>query len=187
MISSRYSAEKMNLYRVIAVALIVGLVAHTTGVSWVFAGSSVVRGKVVLQVGTPPPTGSMVQATPLNGGETQFASVGENGTYIFSELPEGEYQFDVVGPDGTIFEPGSGLVQTLVPSSGISILNMDVISTGLAVAPPAGQEPEQEKKSKRKVVWWVVGGVVAAVAIIALAGEGSESSPEDPPMSPAAP
>ena len=187
MTSSRNSAEKTNLYRLIAVALIVGLVAHTTGVSWVLAGASVVRGKVVLQDGTPPPTGSMVQATPLNGGETQFASVGENGTYIFSELPEGEYQFDVVGPDGTIFEPGSSLVQTLVPSSGISILNLDVTSTALAAAPPTGPVPEEKKKSKRKVVWWVVGGVVAAVAIIALAGGGSESSPEDPPMSPSAP
>jgi hypothetical protein len=70
------------------------------------AGTGSVKGRVVLQQGALP-SGIMVRATSIEGGSPLKVSLLADGTFRFTELPEGTYLFDLVGPDDKVFTPAT--------------------------------------------------------------------------------
>ena len=191
MASSAHSIRGAVLYRPLALVTALAMLLQLAAVTGIRAGDSVVRGKVTTQDGSPPPPGFVVHAAPTAAdGWTQLADIAEDGTYVFPELPEGEYRFMVVTGDGTVLSAsgsedllpeGSGVL-SLIPASGITVLNLKVFLPEPMPA-AAGVPPPEEKESRKKAaLWWMIGGIVAATAIVALSKDES-----DPPVSPSVP
>ena len=84
----------------LVLALGIGAAPAATGVT------GQLKGRVVLQQGSLPP-GIMVRATPIEGGAPLRVSLWADATFLFPELPEGTYLFDLVGPDDKVFTPAT--------------------------------------------------------------------------------
>src|SRR3989454_9957932 len=122
------------LHRRTARWMLPGLVLQFSGVLQLLAANGSVRGRRVVEGGTPPP-GAVVRATPLDGGPASTAALGADLGYQFPQLKEGAYLFELVSPDGRPLGAGT---RTLVPP-GILQLNLRVKMQPAPAPPPPTQ------------------------------------------------
>ncbi len=195
-----------HVARLTAIALCFMLALNLVGVSQALAANGSVQGRVTVDSGTLP-KGSVVRATPLSGGGAPVrAPIGPDGSYAIAQLPEGAYQFEVVGPDGAILGPAR---KTLVSPKAIQL---NLTARGVAPAPPAPAAPAPAKpapppspppvsprpepapggKDKFKgspapskvtntKKWGIVAAIVGAAAIgVAASGGDGDGSPSQP-------
>jgi hypothetical protein len=188
--------------RTTALVLCFMLASNLLGVSQAFAANGSVQGRVTVASGSLPP-GSTVRATPLSGGGAPAtAPIGADGSFAIAQLPEGAYQFEVVGPDGAILGPAR---KTLVSPKAIQL---NLTARGVAPAAPApaptpaapapsrpapapepasgGEDKFKGYPAPSKVTsgkkWGIIAAVVGAAAIGVAAGGGNDNqgSPSEP-------
>ena len=135
------------------------------------AGNGTVTGRLLVQGVTVPP-GSVVRATPAEGGQAVTSALTPDLTYSFASLSEGSYLFEVVDKGGHVIGTG---IKTHVPTGQVQL---DLVvkpqgPPGTATphpAKPAGSHMSNGKK------WGIIGGVVGGLLVAGAAASGGSSS-----------
>ena len=171
---------KRGASRVVALWMLFGLILQLSGGTTVWAANGSVKGRVAVEAGTLP-QGAQVRATPLDGGAPRMVPVAPDGTYQFTQLPEGAYTFQVVGPDGALL--GSGTTTLVAP--GALQLNLK------AIVQPTSVTEKQPEKQKEEIIpppppppstpgahkkWIVLGAVVGSLGVGLAVSNSNDSS-----------
>ena len=169
----------------VALWILFSLILELCGGTVVWAADGAVRGRIVVEGGTLP-QGSLVKATPLDGGAPSVTPVAPDGTYQFPRLAEGAYLFEVTDPGGAVLGTGT---RTLVPPGALQ-LNLRANVQPVAVPTPPSDVPPEPPKPPRPPKdatwsakkWSVVGIIVGGLAVGVAAGndDGSSGSPSTP-------
>ena len=180
---------RSRLARALALPICLLLLSHVPSLPLAATGDLVVQGLVRVENGAIRP-GMTVRMT-TQWSEPLTAPVGEDGFYeLRSGLSKGTYQFDVIGPEGQIYNPVNGF--TTLPSSGSFIVNLSVrLEPGDPhYQPPSDPEPSvppvqaASKGFKKKLIWGLVGGALGAVSLASVAGGDGESCQDTSPSQP---
>jgi len=74
---------------------------------------------------------------------TTSATSGDDGQYVFGDLPPGEYVVSVVAPDGTAIEGPASRTMTIT-ASGDVIIDQDFVLVDSAVTPPPTDDSDSD-------------------------------------------
>ncbi|MFQ5890809.1 MAG: carboxypeptidase regulatory-like domain-containing protein [Gemmatimonadota bacterium] len=187
--------------RLVASLCLLGLVFNLTGVPLASAADGSVFGRVRAESGQLPP-GSLVRATPRDGGPAITVPIRADGTYEIPGLPEGAYRLEVLGPKSDALAPGLPvLVETFGTPIDLSVAMAAVPPPGTGEQPSANPRAEKEQgaeaeepgeegeaddgnpgiSSKTKKAWLIVIASVVGLGIgIAAADDDEEGSPSLP-------
>jgi hypothetical protein len=173
--------------RVLVAALLGVILLHPAFAGLALAASGTVQGRVN-PMGGPLPPGTIVRATPLGGGAPLAAPVAADGTYVIRQIPEGAYQFDVIGPDGTQL----GTAKTLVTPAPLQLNLVARVAAPPPPPPPAVPREEPEDESEEAIAkpprdgtgrgWKITAAILGGLAVgVALADDDDDdASPSTP-------
>ena len=165
-----------------------------SGISPLLAASNALEGIV-----SPASLPSLVnvRATPQAADHAaQFASVGANGTYRFSDLPEGTYILEVLDLSGEALPAVSGVAPlALVPEAGVVIADLRIVTSGPQEDEGEGDEEDDDDDPAGAPgggggapwgAWLAAGLLVGLVAAATLSGGSGDEAciPTASPVNP---
>ena len=158
--------------RTLAVSLSIAVALQALLVPGALAANGTVTGRLLVQGVTVPP-GSVVRATPAEGGPAVTSALSPDLAYSFASLSEGSYLFEVVDKGGHVVGTG---IRTHVPAGQVQ-LDLVVKPQGPpGTATPRPPKPAGGGTMSKGKKWGIIGGVVGGLVVAAAAASGGSSS-----------